>query len=327
MQQNSTAQIETASIPCNLCNSHDVSVLATRSRSGAKLRTVICNRCGLVWSDPFPHDPRHFYEKDYRIEYKSTPTPKPNHILQAGLVALTRYSKIKHLLTDRKTILDVGTGGGEFAYLLKLLGHDQYGIEPNKGYAQYSIAEYQLNVQIGFIQDSQFNNGFFDIITIWHVLEHTENPYLVLCKLHSLLKPQGVLVVEVPNIEAICQSPKSTFHEAHLFNFNLNTLRKMGEKAGLVEEGHVFSPDAGNITLFFRKAASDTKQADDWTMTGNAGHITSIVQGHTNMRHYLTATPYKRFFQRMLRRVSEKHAVKNFNNNKDLLNKLYQNCR
>ena len=66
-------------------------------------------------------------------------------------------------------------------------------------------------------------NDSFDVITIWHVLEHTEDPCFVLGKLRSLLKPQGVLVVEVPNIEAICQSPKSTFHEAHLFNFNLDT--------------------------------------------------------------------------------------------------------
>ena len=325
MLQNSTVQIE--SLPCNLCNSHDISILATRSRSGAKLRTVICNQCGLVWSDPFPHNPRHFYEKDYRIEYKSTPTPKPNHILQAGLVALARHSKIKHLLTDRKTILDVGTGGGEFAYLLKLSGHDQYGIEPNKGYAEYSIAEYNLNVQIGFIQDSQFENNFFDIITIWHVLEHTENPYFVLLKLHSLLKPEGVLVVEVPNIEATCQSPKSTFHEAHLFNFNLNTLSRMAEKAGFVTTSHLFSPDAGNITLFFQKNPSNSTPTDTWTINDNAERITSIVQGHTNLKHYLTITPYKRFLNRMIRRVSEKQGVKNFENNKDLLNKLYQNYK
>ena len=57
------------------------------------------------------------------------------------------------------------------------MGHDLHGIEPNKGYADYSVAEYELNLQIGFIQDSRFNDEKFDIITIWHVLEHTENPY------------------------------------------------------------------------------------------------------------------------------------------------------
>ena len=322
-----TLQNETSSMPCNLCSDSDVFVLATRSRSGALLRTVICKQCGLVWSDPFPHDPRHFYEEDYRVDYKNTYTPKPKHILRAGTVALTRYSKIKHLLVDQQTILDVGTGGGEFAYLLKSLGHDLHGIEPNKGYAEYSVAEYGLNLQIGFIQDGQFNNESFDAITIWHVLEHTEDPCFVLRKLHSLLKPQGLLVVEVPNIEAICQAPKSTFHEAHLFNFNLDTLRNMGDKAGLVDDGHLLSDDAGNVTMFFRKAASDTIKSDDWAIADNADRIIAVVQGHTNLKHYLTTIPYLRFLRRMSRSASEKITVKNFDGNKNLLDQLYQDCR
>jgi 2-polyprenyl-3-methyl-5-hydroxy-6-metoxy-1,4-benzoquinol methylase len=327
MQQNQAVQYETSQMPCNLCSNSDVLVLATHSRRGAPLRTVICNKCGLVWSDPFPHDPRHFYEEDYRVEYKNTYSPKPKHILRAGMVALTRHNKIKHLLNGRKTILDVGTGGGEFAYLLKSLGHDLHGIEPNKGYGEYSAAEYGLNLQLGFIQDSQFSNDSFDVITIWHVLEHTEDPCFVLGKLRSLLKAQGVLVVEVPNIEAICQSPKSTFHEAHLFNFNLDTLRKMGEKAGLVEDSHLFSDDAGNVTMFFRKAPSDPMKAGDWVIAGNADRITAVVQAHSNVKHYLTAAPYLRFLRRMFRAVSERNTVKGGASNKSLLDRLYQKCK
>ncbi len=327
MQNIQALQQETSSMPCNLCGDSDVSVLATHSRSGGLLRTVICKQCGLVWSDPFPHDPRHYYEDDYRVEYKNTYTPKPKHILRAGTVALARHNKIKHLLAGRQTILDVGTGGGEFAYLLKSLGHDLHGIEPNKGYAEYSVAEYGLNLQIGFIQDAQFDNDSFDIITIWHVLEHTEDPHFVLSKLRSLLKPQGVLVVEVPNLEAICQAPKSTFHEAHLFNFNLETLRKMGEKAGLIEDSHLFSDDAGNVTLFFRKAVSASTNTDSWSIADNANRIIAAIQGHTNLKHYLTATPYLRFLRRMTRTACEKNAVKDFDSDKSLLDQLYKNCK
>lgn len=328
MQQNQTVRrLEASSMPCNLCGNSDVSLLAKRGRCGAPLRTVICKRCGLVWSDPFPHNPRHFYENDYRLEYKNTYSPKPKHILRAGMIALSRHRKIEHLLHGRQTILDVGTGGGEFAYLLKSLGHDLHGIEPNKGYAEYSMAEYQLNLQIGFIQDSRFDNKSFDIITTWHVLEHTEDPYYVLSKLRHLLKPQGVLIVEVPNIEAKCQTPNSTFHEAHLFNFNRATLSKMGEKAGFIENGHSFSDDAGNLTMFFRKAAPDTAKAENWTIAGNAERITCFVKGHTHLKHYLTATPYLRFLRRMCKTVSEHNSVKGFDSSKSLLDQLYRNDR
>jgi len=311
-------------MPSNLCGSHQVSVLANRSRCGANLRSVICIDCGLVWSDPFPYDPRKFYENDYRLEYKKTCAPKPKHILRAGKVALTRYHKIRHLLTRRQTLLDVGTGGGEFAFLLQSLGHELFGIEPNRGYAEYSIAEYALNLQVGFIQDSQFNASSFDVITIWHVLEHTADPGQVLAKLQSLLKPQGYLIVEVPNIEAVCQSPKSTFHSAHLFNFNLPTLTRLGEKAGLKVESHLFSKDGGNITLFFRKAAPVVSSPENWSIPGNAERISTRINSHCNLNHYLTLAPYERFFLRMLRAVSERIRVRAYESNKDLLEHLYQ---
>lgn len=83
------------------------------------LRTVICAKCGLVWSDPLPHNPRDFYEDSYRVSYKGTYSPKPKHILRAGNVALSRYQKIEKLLSKPLSILDVGSGGGEFSYLLK----------------------------------------------------------------------------------------------------------------------------------------------------------------------------------------------------------------
>ncbi|MBD9359367.1 class I SAM-dependent methyltransferase [Methylomonas sp. EbB] len=295
-----------------------------RSRSGAELRSVICKDCGLVWSDPFPHDPRQFYEEDYRLEYKNTYAPKAKHILRAGRVALARHEKIKHLLHKPQTLLDVGTGGGEFAYLIKSLGHDLHGIEPNKGYGQYSAAQYDLNLQFGFIQDAQFAENSFDVITIWHVLEHTEDPLFVLGKLRSLLKPDGVLVVEVPNIEATCQSPSSTFHEAHLYNFNLATLRRMGEKAGLIEDRHVFSEDGGNVTMFFKKAEHPADQAMSWGIPENAERISAIVRGHSNLRHYMRAAPYLRFIKRMTRSLLENRHVKGFDNNKSLLDQLYR---
>lgn len=314
---------ETASTACNLCGNTEVSVLSNRCRSGAPLRTVICKNCGLVWSDPFPHNPRQFYQDDYRLEYKNTYTPKTKHILRAGRVAVNRHAKIKHLLHSPQTILDVGTGGGEFAYLLKSLGHDINGIEPNKGYAEYSVAEYDLKLQIGFIQDSSFAENSFDLITIWHVLEHTEDPFFVLSKLRSLLKPDGVLVVEVPNMEATCQSPRSTFHEAHLFNFNRATLRTMGEKAGLIEDQHVFSEDGGNLTLLFKKAEASHSDST-WAIAGNAERISAQVKAHTNWRHYTRAAPYLRFLRRMSRSLLENKAVKSFDSHKSMLDQLYK---
>jgi len=279
----------------------------------------------MVWSDPFPHNPRSFYEDDYRVAYKGTFTPKPKHILRAGKVALSRRALLGKWIEKPVKMLDVGTGGGEFAYLMQTLGHDVSGIEPNKGYAEYSREEYGLKVQIGFIQDINQAPESFDLITIWHVLEHTENPHDVLTKLHSLLKSQGILVVEVPTIEATCQSPKSTFHEAHIFNFNLATLNKLAEKVGFTQVEHKVSADGANMTVFFRKNAinESAKAQQNFTIPGNADKIIKIVKNHTAIRHYLTLWPYQRFFNRMSKAINEKLATADFVSGKQLLDKLY----
>jgi SAM-dependent methyltransferase len=316
---------ETCSKPCNLCGETVISVLSTVSRSGNPLRTVICENCGLVWTDPLPHNPRSYYTDAYRVEYKGTFTPKPKHILRAGKVALHRRMMLDNLLALPKNILDVGTGGGEFAYLLKSLGHHVTGIEPNKGYAEFSIKEYGLNVHNGFIQDIQLPDQAFDLITIWHVLEHTENPTQVIEKLYALLKPGGVLVVEVPTVNATCQAPKSTFHEAHIFNFNHDTLRKMGEKTGFEELNYKTSADGANITLFFKKSetAAPVSNASKISLPGNCSRIRDIVNNHTSLKYYLTLQPLKRLIHRLRKAVSEILETLNFENGKKLLDKLY----
>lgn len=295
-----------ASIPCNLCQERSVTVLSNRSRSGAALRTVICRRCGLVWSDPRPHEARRFYEDEYRLVYKRTFEPRPKHVLRAGKTALSRLEKIESRLRSRMRILDVGSGGGEFAYLLRTLGHDVHGIEPNRGYAQYAAEQYGLRITRAFVDEVELLDRHYDLITVWHVLEHTENPFEVLRQLGRALAPGGTLVVEVPNVEARCQSPRSTFHEAHLYSFNAESLKSLAARAGLRTCQSTTSPDGGNITAFFRSAPAQLTAAPaDFALPGNHDRIACIVRDHTPLSHWLSVHPFGRFARRFKRMVSE----------------------
>lgn len=328
MPNNRVSSDEAFGDPCIICGSLQFSVLVPGDGSARSLRSLICCDCGLVWLNPLPHEPRRFYESDYRLKYKKAFVPKIKRVYRAGCVALGRYAKVAELFASRRAVLDVGTGGGEFAYLLKSLGHDLAGVEPNKGYAEYSIQKYDLDLQVGFVQDCNYAPESFDVITMWHVLEHTEDPLVVLQRLQSLLKSRGTLVVEVPNIEAVCQAPASTFHEAHLFHFNVSTLVMLGEKAGLHLQKYLYSDDLGNITVFFQKACIDSLECSEskvWTIAGNAEHISSIIKGRSSLRHYLSATPYKRLWQRISRTVFEKIKVRACLDSKQLLDELYRN--
>lgn len=316
-------QDKVCSIPCNLCGGKEVAILSNRSRSGKPLQTVVCRACGLVWSDPRPYEARRFYEEEYRLSYKQTYSPRPKHVLRAGKVALSRFEKIARLLSGRKAVLDVGTGGGEFAYLLQALGHSVSGVEPNRGYADHSIREYGLKVEVGFVQDAVFTPESFDIVTIWHVLEHTEDPGRVLSLLRSWLKVDGMLVVEVPNVESTCQAPKSTFHEAHLYNFNVVSLRRLAKKHGMHEAWHLISRDGGNITMFLTRTHPTLEEPFEASIPGNYEWVSRIVRGHSNFRRHLTPLPYLRAWQRLYRSLVERRETVGATDGKALLDQLY----
>lgn len=311
------------SLPCNLCGAAEATVVGTRSRSGAPLRSLCCVDCGLVRSDPRPLDSRSFYEHDYRVAYKGTFEPKPKHVVRAGQVALDRLAHVRPLLQQRRRILDVGSGGGEFAHLLQTLGHEVVGVEPNRGYAEYSTAQYGLNVARGFAGEVPLPTDHFDVITIWHVLEHTDDPSRVVAQLHSALRPGGTLVVEVPNIEATCQSPRSTFHEAHVYSFSPATLRRMAEKAGLEVDRVTLSPDGGNITALLRRPLEPLASAETLRIPGEHDRIVGILKAHRPLRHLLTAQPYRRLAGRVVRSLHEHWKTRNPLPPRALLDQLY----
>lgn len=323
-----------ATIPCNLCGGDDVTVIGRRSRSGAALRTVACTACGLAWSDPRPHDVRRFYEDQYRVDYKGAFAPKPKHVYRAGQVALSRWQRIRGLLDGPKKVLDVGSGGGEFSYLLKSLGHEVRGIEPNRGYMQYSVGEYGLDVWRGFVDDAPLDDVAYDLITIWHVLEHTERPASVLGRLARALKPGGLLVVEVPSIEAVCQAPSSTFHEAHLYHFNRVSLERMAALAGLRCESSRLSQDGGNLTSVFRRpvtaVAASLEAVDDASpirCPGNHERIAGIVGAHTTISHWLSLRPIGRSVRRWRAMVGEAIAVRDGVTGRQRLDAMYAAAR
>jgi SAM-dependent methyltransferase len=311
------------SLPCNLCGAAEATVVGKRSRSGAPLRSVCCVDCGLVWSDPRPLESRRFYEHDYRIAYKGTFEPKLKHVLRAGRVALDRLAHVRPLLQQRRRVLDVGSGGGEFAHLLQTLGHEVVGVEPNRGYAEFSAVQYGITVTRGFAGDVALPADHFDLITIWHVLEHTDDPSRVLAQLHSGLRPGGSLVVEVPNIEATCQSPRSTFHEAHVFTFSPVTLRRMGEKAGLQVERITLSSDGGNITAVLRRPSMPVAAPASLKIFGEHDRIVGILRAHRPRRHLLTPHPYRRLAGRVARSLQERWQTRNPLPPRALLHQLY----
>ena len=209
---------------CALCRGNDFKRISEKdSKSKGELIVCFCNSCSMVSQNPIPteHQVEQYYATEYRQDYKQVFEPKLKHIYRAGNLALDRFGFLTKNNVASGKLLDVGAGGGEFTYVSSQLGFDSTGIEPNIGYSNYAKDQYQANVKTGQLADV---DGKFDVITMFHVMEHIPDPIKTFKKLYDLLNEDGFLFIEVPNIESFSQSPGNTFFKAHIHYFSAATL-------------------------------------------------------------------------------------------------------
>ncbi|WP_261842235.1 class I SAM-dependent methyltransferase [Aliamphritea ceti] len=210
---------------CALCSSTEghENLSYQDSKTTKPLLVSMCNHCGLIQQNPIPSKAElcRYYSHDYRQDYKHSFEPKPKHVYRAGTTAMQRI----HFLTDNNIssgkLLDIGAGGGEFVYLSSKQGFNSKGLEPNIGYAEFANKHYGNQITAGNLDDLQ---GSYDVITLFHVLEHLASPIDAFAKLHAALNPNGKLLIEVPWIETNDASPKNIYFKAHLYYFSTETL-------------------------------------------------------------------------------------------------------
>lgn len=242
---------------CPVCHSADAMVAGERDRRGQPLKSLLCLGCGLLRVDPLPREEelRLYYEQQYRLEYKGVLRPKSHHVIRAARAALDRISWLLPYLPAGGTWLDVGAGSGEFAYLLRRKGLDVQALEPNRGYGEYVRDTLGLPVVQGFLEDLAEKSGEFDGLSCFHMLEHHPDPVAALERMRRLLRPNGVLAVEVPNAAFELVHPNSRFHPAHLVHFNRENLALAAARAGLVAAELRSSSDGGVLWGVFRNAS------------------------------------------------------------------------
>jgi len=100
-------------------------------------------------------------------------------------------------------LLDIGCGAGNFLVNVKKLGYDVYGIDPSPIAVRVAKDQGLKNVYQGILEAGQFEKSFFDIITMFHVFEHIINPRDTISEIKKILKPDGLLIISVPNFSSL----------------------------------------------------------------------------------------------------------------------------
>jgi 2-polyprenyl-3-methyl-5-hydroxy-6-metoxy-1,4-benzoquinol methylase len=177
-----------------------------------------------------------YYESvDYisHTDSKRSLFEKAYHFVKS-IALKNKLNLINSLQPHKGMILDIGAGTGDFLSVAKQNGWNTMGVEPSD--KAKAIA---LKKEVAFVEDTaELENHSFDVITMWHVLEHVPNLDNQIKELKRLLKPNGSLIVAVPNFKSFDAKYYGAFWAAydvpiHFWHFSKKAVQALFKKEGM----------------------------------------------------------------------------------------------
>jgi 2-polyprenyl-3-methyl-5-hydroxy-6-metoxy-1,4-benzoquinol methylase len=230
---------------CPVCGSAGISkVFSVKdfSVSGEEFEIYQCSSCTLRFTQDVPDEMnigRYYQSSDY-ISHSNTSKGMINRVYQ---VVRTRANRGKRKLIESVTgktkgnLLDIGSGTGYFAAEMKTGGWQVTGLEPDEGARRHAAEINNINLQPA---EQLFNlpADHFDVITLWHVLEHVHKLKDYIRQIKRLLKKDGKLVIAVPNYTCKDAAYYQEYWAAydvprHLYHFSPASMQYLVEKEGL----------------------------------------------------------------------------------------------
>lgn len=203
---------------------------------------MVCEDCGLLYTTPKPSDEKigDYYKSD---EYYSHQENKKGFIPR--VYEAVKSVNLKHkiaIATQGKEpgrLLDIGCGVGDFLHFAEQNGWQCTGAEPSEDAAL--IAKKRIKAEIMLPKDlEKLPDESFDVITMWHVLEHVSDLQWQVNQLNRLLKKGGRLVIALPNFrsyDARYYKDKWAAYDVprHLNHFSQDSIAKIFNINGLIQ--------------------------------------------------------------------------------------------
>jgi 2-polyprenyl-3-methyl-5-hydroxy-6-metoxy-1,4-benzoquinol methylase len=187
--------------PCPECGSSDAVIKFVEP----PFDILKCRNCSLVYLANPPEEGQRY--EDYYAgpapdarDYDANSTNPTLAVLYA--INQQRIACIKAVQPAGR-LLDIGCGRGFFLNTASTHGYQVEGIDISMAAIAYAHDSFRLTAEVVTIDDLAIRQERFDVITIWHVLEHFVDPFKTLQKVVSLLRDGGICVVEVPNLNSL----------------------------------------------------------------------------------------------------------------------------
>ncbi len=221
--------------PADLSLAFLTTIYRSSSDQGLFEQVVRCTRCRLVYLNPRlnPDLIIESYAQGEDQAFVEQDAMRMRTFTEA-LCELEREYGLE--LSSETEVLDVGCAGGAFVRAARDLGVSVIGVEPSKWLSAYARTTYHLDVRTGTLAEQTFVADSFDLVTLWDVIEHLSDPGAELERIHKLLKPSGLLVVNYPDFgsaPAQLLGKKWPFLlSVHLIYYTRYTMHKQLRKCG-----------------------------------------------------------------------------------------------
>ena len=230
---------------CPVCGSSDLQnelECTDHFLSGENFSLLNCSNCSVRITNPQPPPSEifNYYKSEDYVSHSDTKKGLINFAYQQ-VKAITLSSKIRLIRkwSSGNKLLDFGCGTGDFLNFAKQKGYHTTGLEPDESARNFAL---QKGLEVHHPEWLNAQTTAFDIITMWHVLEHTYDPVDTVFQLKSMLNPGGIMIIAVPNYSSMDAEHYGGNWAAydvprHLFHFHPNTIQKVAEitKMNLIE--------------------------------------------------------------------------------------------
>ncbi|HEX2095095.1 MAG TPA: class I SAM-dependent methyltransferase [Longimicrobiaceae bacterium] len=215
-------------ISCPACGSAKYRVFSTRGRN----RIVVCVGCRLFYVNPIPERGALNARVEGSELYTEDQLRKVEFFRRRAEALFTRVES--RIGVGR--VLDVGCAIGTGLVVARERGWEGVGIELSQGSVRIAL-EAGLDVRSVPMEESDFPGGYFDLVTLNHVLEHVPHVESFLGEVRRVLSPDGLLFVAVPNVNAWLRFLRGeryawTFQDDHFLHFSPRTLRRLLRRCG-----------------------------------------------------------------------------------------------
>jgi 2-polyprenyl-3-methyl-5-hydroxy-6-metoxy-1,4-benzoquinol methylase len=228
-----------------------------------------CSSCGFLFTQDYPdeNEIHRYYESEDYISHSDTSAGIINKVYRlVRKLMLLRKRRIIESLTGLKkgNLLDVGSGTGYFASVMKKSGWEVKGIEISEKARNFAASAFGLET-IGPDQISGQEPESFDCVTMWHVLEHFHDPEKYISDIVKLLKPGGTCLIALPNSSSFDAKYYRQFWAAwdvprHLWHFDPVTFIQFSGKSLLKFERQFVLP----FDVFYISSLSERYKGSQW---------------------------------------------------------------